>query len=117
MEYADALMQQARLAAFGQDTSRLHERADGKKPCQAEHSADDAAKAAARAAFAAFKAAWRIDALDAEQNHQQHVRALKDALATAGPEHQGWYQQRLRQAEAAHAPVRMRPDDALQQPA
>ena len=103
MAAASSLHQQARLASFGQDTSRLYERADGKKPWRAEHPADDEAKAAAKATFAAAKAAWRLDGLKLEENHQQHIRALKDALDTVGPGHQGWYQQRLKQAEDAHA--------------
>ena len=95
---AAALQQQARLASFGQDTSRLHERADGKKPWRAEHPADEEAKAAAKAKFVATTAAWRLDALRLEENHRQHVRALEAAAASAGPGHQEWYQHHPRHA-------------------
>ena len=45
--FMEILSRQARLASFGQDTSRLYERVDGKKPWRAEHPADEAAKEAA----------------------------------------------------------------------
>ena len=53
---------QTRAACFGQDTSRLYEREDGKKPWRAETPAGPHDKAAAKAGLVEFHEAWHPEA-------------------------------------------------------
>ena len=69
----EQLLQQTRLASFGQDASRLHERDDGKKPWRAERPALDDDKAAARAAAAAFLERWPLEALKLDDVYKKHL--------------------------------------------
>ena len=98
----ERLQQQTRLASFGQDASRLHEREDGKKPWRAEFPALEDDKAAARGAAAAFLERWPLDVLKLDNVYHHHKEYLRARIAEAGPGHKPWLADRLGRLEAAH---------------
>ena len=86
MDSADELLvHQTRLSSFGMDTSRLYERADGKKPWRAECVVLDEHKAAAKDVCMEFAARWQLTKLNLRDNHLEHIAYLQAALEQAGP--------------------------------
>ena len=102
MDSADELLvHQSRLSSFGQDTSRLYERADGKKPWRAECVVLDEHKAAAKDLCMEFAARWQLTNLKLRDNHLEHIAYLQAALEQAGPGRKGALENRLRSALCA----------------
>ena len=99
----ERLQHQTRLASFGQDASRLHERDDGKKPWRAEVPALPDDKAAARELALSFMERWPLESMNLDDIHLNHVRYLRERIADAGPGHEAWFKERLARTEAAHA--------------
>ena len=64
-----------RVACFGQDTSRLYEREDGKKPWRAETPAGPEEKAAAKAGLVEFHQAWPLACLRLNTVHLEHGKS------------------------------------------
>ena len=94
---------QTRVACFGQDTSRLYEREDGKKPWRAETPAGPHDKAAAKAGLVEFHEAWPLASIRLDTIHSEHVARLQGALASASAGRKAALLHRLRMAEAAMA--------------
>ena len=92
---------QMRVACFGQDTSRLYEREDGKKPWRAETPAGPGEKVAAKAWLVEFHEAWPLACLRLNTVHLEHVARLQGALTSASPGRKAALLHRLKMAEAA----------------
>ena len=97
------LASQTKVASFGQDTSRLYEREDGKKPWRAETPAGPHDKAAAKAGLVEFHEAWPLASIRLDTIHSEHVARLQGALASASAGRKAALLHRLRMAEAAMA--------------
>ena len=97
----ELLVHQARIASFGQDTSRLHERSDGKKAWRVEFSAGEDEKTHARTITAQFMQRWRLDQISVNDIHLAHVDYLERRMEECS-RHKDWYKNRLIKARAAH---------------
>ena len=94
---------QSKAASFGQNTSQLYERDDGKKPWRAEIPAGPEQKAAGKAGLAEFHKAWPLTRLRLDTNHSEHVARLQAEIETASAGRKGALLHRLQMAEAAAA--------------
>ena len=98
-----SLSTSARLASFGQDTSRQYDRPNGKKAWRAEHPATVADKERGKEAFNEFTCRWRLGELKLSEVHTRHVSYLEErASSPDAPHHKEWYARRLERAHVAH---------------
>ena len=98
-----SLSTSARLAAFGQDTSRQYDRPNGRKAWRAEHPATVADKERGKEACNEFKRLWRLGELKLSEVHMRHVSYLEErASSPDAPHHKEWYARRLERAHVAH---------------
>ena len=101
--HTSQLGNQMKVACFGQDSSRLYEREDGRKPWRAEIPARPAEKEAAKDLLLKFHESWQLASLQLDTNHLQHVARLQDELRSASAGRKSALQLRLQKAEEAHA--------------
>ena len=101
MDSQSLLAQQTRASTFGQDSSRLYDRENGKKPWRAEYPALVEQKAVAKEFLNTFAEAWPLDSLRLQDNHLKHVAALHAALPAADSGRRSNLLGRIRRAEAA----------------
>ena len=85
------LQAHARRAAFGQDTSRLHEREAGLKAWRAEHPATDEAKAAGVRAEKRIQALLPLAALNLDKLNGGHMALLAAQAGLANPLSNRWH--------------------------
>ena len=104
------LSAESRAYCFGQDTSQLYARDDGKKAWRAEVPATDEEKQQAAAAEAEFRKEFSLGGLALRDVYDRHVEALTNLLKEGAAQHRAWYERRLARAHDAWANLKSIPE-------
>ena len=105
-EEADArraaqLAASSRAVSFGQDTSRLYDRDNGKKPWRAEHPATDDEKEIGKAARDDILQRFPLATLNSKELVETHIAYLRDIVQTKGGHEAARARERLSATAAA----------------
>ena len=104
------LSAESRAYCFGQDTSQLYARDDGKKAWRAEVPATDEEKELAAAAAREFQERFPLGNIKLLDVYGRHVGALPTLIKAGPAQHRAWYEQRLARARDAWANLKIIPE-------